>query len=332
MKVRARFWGIVLCLLFLSGTPALADVSVQPLLIDEQVLPRDAVTRTITLTNQTDRKQIVFATVNEITLGADGGVKEFISPMMTDRTDTVTSWIEITRARIELDPGESEEVPLTLRIHPFAAAGEYYAYIGFVPTNKRPTAEAVALAGDAAGVVLSVEVTSTAQESFSVHTVSADRLMVDPASELVTVGITNDGDLPIAPQGEIIFYNARGQEISAEPFNLEAVAVASGEQREFQVPITIPTDFGRYRAAVSVAHENVSISDATQFYVLPLPWLLGLLGLLLAITLTLTLLIKRSLHHVEGGDFHDGFHIPLHDNTRAQTDRSVAYEETLSEK
>lgn len=323
-----RSWLGGFVLLCAMVTPVFAEVGVRPMLIEETVQPRDSITRDITLSNPTDRKLIVFATVNEISLGAEGEIKSFVSPVMTDRTNTVTSWIEITRGRIELEAGETKQVPLKLQIHPYAEEGEYYAFIGFVATSKRAAAEAVALNGEADGVILNIEVSSTDVESFSVNTIDTSRVMLNPSAQTVLVGISNDGDLPISPNGEVIFYNSRGVEIGAVPLNEAKTTIESGSQTVFELPINIPSDFGRFRASVNVAHENVSIKDGTEFYVLPWPVLIGLLVILLGISGSLTFLIRRSLVDHDS-EYFDGHEITLFDNTGATTAQEADHDISL---
>jgi hypothetical protein len=319
----------LLTTLFFGVTTEASAIDIKPLIIEEVVQPRDAITREISLTNDGSSKAFVYATVNEITLGTDGAIKEFEAPVMSDRTKTVTSWIEISRGRIEIYPGDTVTVPVTFRINPFAETGEYYAFLGFVSTNKRPTAEAIALRGDADGVVVNLEVGSTLVESFSVNTVDTSRLLTDPASSQVSVTLTNEGDLPIAPMGEVIFYNARGLEVGAVDLNEQGTEIPAGENTIFRLPIDIPNDFGRYRASVQVAHDNVSIQDATEFYVLPLPVLLLLFGVLVAVSLLFTILIKRSLSEPDHSH-HEGDEIPLYDNTGSKTTYDADHDITVS--
>src|SRR6056297_3143851 len=96
--------GIILLLLLVIALPlhvSAADLSIRPFLIDVTMVPRESTTETIVIENNySDRKATVYATVNEITVGTDGAIKEFMTPVMTDRTNTVTSWIEIQRGRI----------------------------------------------------------------------------------------------------------------------------------------------------------------------------------------------------------------------------------------
>jgi hypothetical protein len=68
--------------------------------------------------------------------------------------------------------------------------------------------------------------------------------------------------------------------------------------------------------------------DATEFYVLPLPILLGLLVTLVGIAGLLTILIKRTLR--ESYDDEDGMHIPLYDNTGVTSANAANHDITIS--
>ena len=116
-----KFAGVLLLLVLLIPTNlAFFCNHYTAFLIDETYQPRDSEVKTITLTSDyPSRKAVLYATVNEITADSEGEIKEFVTPVMTDRTNTVTSWAEITRGRIELMPGEKIEVPSN-QIHPYA--------------------------------------------------------------------------------------------------------------------------------------------------------------------------------------------------------------------
>ncbi len=104
---------IVVLLATAAETAWAGSLSIRPFLIDMTVAPREIVTEDVVLVNQTNNKLNVYATVNEITVGSEGKIKDFIAPIMDDRTQSITSWVEITRGRIELAPGETKTVPLT---------------------------------------------------------------------------------------------------------------------------------------------------------------------------------------------------------------------------
>ena len=210
MNILARIW--LLSILLVPATFASAsEFTVRPFLVDRVVEPRDIVTDTVLLTNDNQsRKYVVYATVNEISVDTAGEIKEFVSPVMTDRTNTVTSWIEVTRGRIEIPPGEKKEVPLTLHINPFAEPGVYHVFVGFVPAPNRPTAEAVALKGEADGVLVKITVADKREDSMKITSFLIDRFVTGEENREVDVVVENKGDIASAPKGEVVFYNSRG--------------------------------------------------------------------------------------------------------------------------
>ena len=111
-----------------SPAVAQAEFSVSPLLVDESLKPRDIVTVPVTISNSVDRRYRLYATVNAIDIGAGGEIREFISPSMDDRSTSITSWIEVSRGRIDLPPEGTTEVPVTVKVNPFAEPGEYHAF------------------------------------------------------------------------------------------------------------------------------------------------------------------------------------------------------------
>jgi hypothetical protein len=68
--------------------------------------------------------------------------------------------------------------------------------------------------------------------------------------------------------------------------------------------------------------------DATQFYVLPIPVLIGLLVFLLGLSTILTILIRRSL--VEPEDDIEGVSIPLFDNTGGNSSATADHDITIA--
>ena len=66
---------------------------------------------------------------------------------MSDRSVSPTSWIEISRARIDIKPGEQAEIPLVIKINQNALPGLYHAYVGFAPGTNLDEAESKVLNG-----------------------------------------------------------------------------------------------------------------------------------------------------------------------------------------
>ncbi len=148
---------LFLGLLFHGGS-ALASVSysVTPLVIDQSLQARDIEEYTLTLSNNGDVPITIYPTVNNISLNSGGTIEEFLTPVESDQTSSISTWIEIGRGGIDLFAGQTKTITLTLRINPNAKPGAYHALVGFPYGGNRDEAEAMLLRGDAPGTIVSV--------------------------------------------------------------------------------------------------------------------------------------------------------------------------------
>ena len=145
---------IFLLIAFLPMFTHAAEYVVSPLLVEHDVQPRDMFEETVKITNTTDQPIRIFPTVNEITLGEDGGIKTFTQASMSDNTNSVTSWIAVSRASMQIAPRDTVKLPIIFTVNPNAVPGEYHAFVGFADGSIRDEAEAKVMAGKAPGVVI----------------------------------------------------------------------------------------------------------------------------------------------------------------------------------
>ena len=295
-------------LLLPVGTVFATGIDVRPFLIDVEMVPRESKSQIITLQNDyPTRKAVLYATVNEISIDSIGEIKEFVTPVMTDRTNTVTSWIEITRGRLEVMPGESLEVPLNIRVHPYAVPGEYHVFIGLVEASKRNVAEAVAMAGDANGVIVKIVIADERQDSMRISRFLIDRFVIGEDSKTISIEVENMGDLPSAPSGEIIFYDSRGVEVDNVVLQSTQL-IAPGETTTIAAAVPLSSTLGRYKANVSLSYgasQRAALYDTTYFYMMPWNILFMVVGAITVVSLLITLLLRRALsarHEYEDGD------------------------------
>lgn len=297
--------GLILLTFILAGQLLLpvgqlyaAGIDIRPFLIDLELAPRDARTQTITLQNNyPTRKAVLYATVNEISVDSVGEIKEFVTPVMTDRTNTVTSWIEINRGRQEVLPGETLEIPMTVKVHPYAEPGTYHLFIGLVEASKRNVAEAVAMAGDANGVIVKIVIADQRQDSMRISSFLIDRFVTGEDSKVVTIEVENMGDLPSSPSGEVIFYDSRGVEVDSLLVTADQ-QIAPGETAQIQTTVPLTSTLGRYKANVSLSYgqnQVASLYDTTYFYLVPWNIAVMLFGAICVVSLLVTLLLRRAL-------------------------------------
>lgn len=292
-----------------GATPALAaDFLIQPLLIDEDAQARDVIIKTITITNQANHRLVYFATVNGIEMDTSGKIKEFISPSMTDQTSTVASWLEINRGRQEIDPGATTSIPLTIRIHPFAKPGVYYAFVGVVSADNQPEAQAKVLRGDGDGTIVKITIKDKKSDLLRISNFLVNRFIFLSSHRNIQIEVENNGDAPSVPKGEVIFYNSRGEEVSSVKVNEEGITVPPGESRELQAGIPFTDKLGRFKANLRLdygATQKVTIFDTAQFFMIPLKLMIVLIIAIILFSLMVTYLLRRAfydeLHDEDGG-------------------------------
>jgi hypothetical protein len=277
---------------------AFASYSVAPLVVDHELEKRDMVTETITITNNGTSLLRLYPTVNEISVDEGGKVQTFVEPaMVEDRTTSITSWIEISRARIELAPGESKELELSIKVNPDVASGEYHAFVGFPEGSNRPEAEKRVYEGSAPGTVVRIGVDKVQNQFLRLDRFSVEKFVKSATDGLMSYVLNNPGEDPVIPRGEIIIYDNNGIEVTTVPINPEGAVINGKAQMDFSafVPSNIP--MGKYKAFLSVEygeHQTASVHDTAFFYVLPIWNLIIIFAIVLAIALAIALYVHRK--------------------------------------
>lgn len=292
-----------------------ADFSVEPLIIDVEAKARDTFTKTVTLVNHQDRSLRLFASVHEISVGEESEIKSFIPASMGDRAVSVTSWIEISRARIDLAPGGEKEIPLVIRVNPATPPGLYHAFVGFAPAPNRDEAEAKVLSGQASGVVIRVLVGTKQQEFLRLVSFSTDRFSFSDTEGKLTYVLENTGDVPLSPTGDVIIYDARGNELTSIALNEDGQNVINpGEKATYTENIPFINRLGKNKAYLSLEYgvkNRAAVYDTNFYYSIPWLYLVVIMLLLLLVLVTIVLLFRRGGKNDLEFDDHEARDIPL---------------------
>lgn len=272
-----------------------ANYKVTPLVIDRIVSPRDIITETIVITNNNNYTLTVFPTVNEISQTGDE-LEANIARGIDDRTTSIASWIDITRAGVDIKKGETAELTVRIQINPQAAPGEYHALIGFGSGRNRPLAEAQVAAGTAPAVVVRLEIKDEAVEQVKLGSFLVDRFVFSSTNSSTVYTITNPGDKTVVPTGEIIYYNARGAEVASVPVNPDNLSVSPGESITLSSEVPLSEVMGKYKAFLSVEYGNsqtATVYDTAFFYMIPWYQVLIFVGGFSLLSLLLLYLLHR---------------------------------------
>lgn len=263
-----------------------ANVSytVSPLVIDIDVEARDIIAKEITVTNTGSQPVTLYPTVNNISMSEGGTIDAFLPPVESDRTRSLSSWIEISRLGIDMKVGESRVIPLTIRINPNPVPGTYHARISFAHGDNRDQAEKLVYGGNAPGTVISATVVDKKMTFLKLSKFVVDRFVTHAQNQAAVYTFKNPGDETVVPKGEIIVYDTSGKEVAAIPVNTENKAIAPGEEYAFTTEMPIDGLFGKYKAFLSVEYgdsQRASVQDTSFFYAIPLKKLAIIIGVLM---------------------------------------------------
>lgn len=315
-------------LLLMSGLFAIGPVvataqqSVQPLVIDKTLEQNGKATADITITNPSDRMVRVYATVNAIRVDDAGAIEEFTSRNSVDDTETVTSWLAIERGRIEISPGQSYEATLQIDVHPQATPGVYHGFIGFASGRNRPAAEESVRSGQAPGSIVRIEIAEDRDSYLQLDQFTTNRFVVDSAKTNFDYTISNPGDMPLQPNGEVIVYDSRGREVGAVPANPEQVTIAPGEEALFSAALPETDGLGRYRAYLALTYgegRRATLQDTIYFFRLPLYHLIALFTGILLISIGVAYWLHRRYGTV-ADDFDGGEHVNLYHDPEGRSE------------
>ena len=299
LKGRGSFFifGLIVYVASTISVSAANTHTVSPLALNLDLEKRDIINDVITLTNTSDRRIRVYATVNTVATNGEGVVESFASPVEVDRTNTPTSWIEISRKRTELAPGEKLEVPFTIRMNPQVQPGDYSVYIGFAEGSNRAASVTKVRNGEAPGTIVNISVDKKQNQFLRLERFIIEKFITKDFTNVISISLMNPSAVDVIPKGEIIFYNNSGTEVASAPVNTNDTPVVAGETTVLMMNAPSELPMGKYKAFLSVEFGEFltnSVQDTTYFYVVPLFQLILIFLTILFLTILLALFVYRK--------------------------------------
>ncbi len=329
LKILIRGIGLFFVTVISTASVQASNFTVSPLFINIDAEARDIFTKDITLKNFTGTPTRIYATVHEVKVeeGAEStDILDFVPASMSDRTTSVTSWIEITRARLEV-PAEGElVVPLRIKINPEVKPGKYHALIGFATGKNTDEIEKKVKAGQGWGVLLTIVIEDKKAEGMHLVSFVTSRFVYQPENNQIKFTLENTGDFPITPKGEVIIYDTTGKELTTVVANSANMTLEPGERKEVVEELPFTNRLGRNKAYLNLEYGNnlASVSDTAFYYSMPWYYVIGIFALLILLLTMVALLFRRSLSH-ETGFEKDIIDLPLfvkqgHDHAKYEHD------------
>lgn len=315
MRYRLGFLLATIFVFFVPSALAHASYTVAPLIVDHKVEARGMETDQIVITNVGPDVVQLFPAVHNVKIGLAGGIESFLPPSMSDRTATLSSWLEISRRPFTLKSGESATTTLTLRVNPNAEAGTYHALISFPNGSNRDEAEAHIIGGGVPATLVAVTVEKKTVEQLGLGNFHVDRMIWSNDNTAVSYKVSNTGDAEMHPIGDIIVYNNSGEEVASLPVNPEGAILKQGESVTFTSKLSIDGLMGKYKAYLSIHYgegNHAQLQDTAYFYAVPWKKLLVLFSGLLLVGIALSLLIHARYLKKEKDIDDTSEYLPLH--------------------
>jgi hypothetical protein len=271
-----------------------SGVIVIPSIIDSQAEIRDILEYGVTIKNTSQVKAELYPFVND--LKKNEGEQPFINPADLDKTVSLARWIEVSRAVIELMPGEEKTVPVKISVNPAAIPGMYFAAITFGLGSNRDLAEQNRLASNQPELLINLEIKDHVIEKAESGLFSTEHNININHRVNFLFSVRNIGNKPIKPLGSIIVYDRRGSEVAALPINQEEKAIESQATESFKLSWGGGKTSGQFKAMLRLEYgdSRKDINDTIYFWLMPWELLVLFSVLILAVIISFWLLIRHN--------------------------------------
>jgi hypothetical protein len=279
-----------------DGSELIAGFSVSPAIIDEQTGAGGLFEYIVSVKNDSQIKMFIYPIVRDLMESDGQGLQTEPPSENPDRSISLASWISFSRGVLELGPGESKEIPLTIKLSPYAKLGIYHAEIAFSPGSNLPDAENYRRKLNTPKISLRFNVEEKKIEQGEINLFEPQEEIFFGQEAKFTCRVSNIGTSEISPSGEIRIYNRSGNEVATFP--IFADSLGSGKTIDLNAEYKDKLKMGRYKAKAVIEYGTGTppkrIEDTAFFWVLPLPFALALAAGTLAVLAGLLYLLLRG--------------------------------------
>jgi len=193
-------------------------LTIAPPLIKNNMDPGETWVSYVKVVNNNSKKMTVFAHVFDFKSSPDGGVEFLQNNFREKNNDDETSdfllsnWIDVTNEAIDLNPGESKEVPFVVKAPETAEPGGHYAAI-LIGTNPSNNLEGSGLnTSSFLSSLVMINVGGDTVEKADIREFSVEKSIYEEPKVDFTVRFENTGNVHVQPRGEIKIYDFWGNE------------------------------------------------------------------------------------------------------------------------
>ena len=280
------------------------SLSINPLLSKINVAPGENWSGFVEIFNSNPRDFEFIIFVQDFRGGEEGRV-EFIDTREIEKSVDkgkeflLSQWIDINREPITISARESKIVPFTVNIPENAGPGGKYAAIlaAIKPPDHDFSSGASLIVSPSVGSLLLFNVRGNVIESAFIREFSTKRNIYTNPEVPLMVRIQNDGNTHVHPRGDIKIYDRKDKVVEIILVNhgtrFGNILPQSNRSWNFVWEGKSFLEIGKYKAVITLIYgeeANQAISRTLYFWVFPLNLVLGLIGGILFILITISLI------------------------------------------
>ncbi len=247
--------------LFFCGYAAQAQsigIRISPIKIDELVKPGEIIDKTLKVTNDSPSDKTFYVYLNDFEADGESGQAKLVQAGSDEYG--LSSWLTITNQGIDFAPGETKEIPFSLKVPDDAAPGGYNGAILVgteapkVKVESEDKGAAISTAQRTACLLL-FQITGKTSEDAYVREFTTDKEFYGtPFDVKFLLRINNIGNTHIKPQGTISIKNAFGKDAAIIRINEKGSSVLRNSIRKFEESWSGKLAFGRYKAILGLSY------------------------------------------------------------------------------
>jgi hypothetical protein len=240
---------VSLTALFLFGVHSAQAVTLIPPSLEFNLNPGKPYETIVKLFNEEERQLKLYTQVSSFSAKDESGVPKY--DLSDATTSGLSSWIQVDKGPLTIDPGERIEVPIKINAPATAEPGGHYAVLFF---SENPPEEAQITIGTKLGVLLLARVSGEVVEVGSIKQFAVD------SNGLITrlpvnffVRFENSGNVHLRPTGTISISNMFKKNVAEIEVNQKKSAA-------------LPNAIRRYDASWDGSDTSAIDSAGTSFW------------------------------------------------------------------
>ncbi len=262
-------------------------LSITPYSLELDITPGQTVTKTITLSNLTDRTVDIAAKKRNFTANGEEG-EVFLT---NDETAfSLSSWIKTSPDRKTLNPQEKQDFEITITVPKNADPGGHFGSVVFATVpQKGLTQTGALLSQEVAGLIL-VKIPGLVTEQAKIESFNSEKKFYENGPVKLNIRARNESTIHVKPIGRVIITNMLGQKSFA---TVEGKNILPHAIRKLQATLNNKFLIGKYTAQAELNYgtqNNALLTATTTFWAFPIRS-----GVVVLIILVILFLFRKRL-------------------------------------